>query len=253
MTPHFQHSIHYIKEPHQTMLMYNDEVFSGFPSETFDFLHDLKQNNRRDWFESNRDSFEEYIYAPAKAFIRCFGERARSIYPNLIHDDRGNGSGSLLRLRRDIRFAEDKTPYKTFLDMRFWLSEAERTAGNARLYVHLDGNGVRISGGERYVMPRRELHKLRTAIDQDDSGQLRQILMELESAGFELNADKFKRTPRDFPQDHVNTELLKLKNLSASSPLISPGFAAQPAMLDQLFFYAERLNPLNAWLERALA
>lgn len=45
----------------------------------FRFLEDLEQNNRRDWFEANRERYESEVKEPALAFISAFGPELRAI------------------------------------------------------------------------------------------------------------------------------------------------------------------------------
>ena len=40
-----------------------------FSKELFRFLEDLKKNNSREWFQSNKDRYEEEVKMPLLAFI----------------------------------------------------------------------------------------------------------------------------------------------------------------------------------------
>ena len=40
-----------------------------FSKELFRFLEDLKKNNSREWFQSNKDRYEEEYRGPALAFV----------------------------------------------------------------------------------------------------------------------------------------------------------------------------------------
>ena len=95
-----------------------------------------------------REEYEAHLYRPALLFVSTLGPALRKIYPQIVFDSRTNGSGSMFRLARDTRFSKDKSPYKTNLGFRFWLSEDARRAKRVGLYVHLDKTGVRVYGGD---------------------------------------------------------------------------------------------------------
>jgi uncharacterized protein (TIGR02453 family) len=102
------------------------DFFNGFPSLTFRFLRELECNNHGDWFIARQDVVEDIVLQPARAFVAVVGKRLQTIYPELVYDARTNGAGSMFRLNRDTRFSRDKSPYKTNLGFRFWLSRRER-------------------------------------------------------------------------------------------------------------------------------
>lgn len=223
--------------------------FEGFPAETFRFLAELEQNNERDWFNAKRDTIEQMIVAPAQAFVAAFGERARRIYPELVYDTRMNGAGSMFRMSRDTRFSKDKSPYKTNLGLRFWLTPNERAAKRVRLYVHLDKNGVRVYGGEHCQMEPAALASLREAIASDTTGKLKSLLEQLGKKGFTSTDEKLARVPRGYPPDHPNADLLRLKSLFMLSPTIAPGVAGTSALVRQCAVLARELKLLNDWLD----
>ena len=77
-----------------------------FGPELFVFLRELKDNNDREWFQANKDRYENDLLEPALAFIEDFALRLPDISPHLVADARRQG-GSLFRIYRDTRFAKD--------------------------------------------------------------------------------------------------------------------------------------------------
>src|SRR5712691_13432329 len=107
-----------------------------FSPELFDFLLELRENNTREWFQSNKDRYEEVVRDPFIRFIADFGPRLQQISPQLVADPRPMG-GSLFRIYRDTRFAKDKSPYKTAASAHF--SHLMRKDVHAPgFYVHLE-------------------------------------------------------------------------------------------------------------------
>ena len=70
----------------------------------------LKRNNRREWFNAHRDEYEAHVRA---ADDRRSSSGWRSISASFAPDVVASPKRSLYRIHRDIRFSENKTPYKT--------------------------------------------------------------------------------------------------------------------------------------------
>ena len=118
-----------------------DEIFTSFPEETIKFFLQLEGNNNRDWFTAHKQDYIDYVQQPSLAFIKTMGERLLTISPGMVYDTRTNGSGSLMRIYRDVRFSPDKTPYKNNLGIVFWEGEGKK-AENPGFYFHVAPNGM---------------------------------------------------------------------------------------------------------------
>lgn len=85
--------------------------------ETFRFFRDLGRNNRTVWMQANRERYQECVVQPLR---RLCEELAPAV---LRLDSRFEASGrtgaNLSRINRDIRFAKDKTPYRTAMYVKF--------------------------------------------------------------------------------------------------------------------------------------
>jgi uncharacterized protein (TIGR02453 family) len=119
-------------------------------SETFRFFRDLSRNNRTEWMESNRDRYKQCVVHPLRALCE---ELAPAV---LRLDERFETSGrtgaNLSRINRDIRFAKDKTPYRTGMYVKFSAPfSGEGEAG--QLYVGISAktvtSGFRIYSGSK--------------------------------------------------------------------------------------------------------
>lgn len=233
-------------------IMTDVDVFHGFPNETFSFLGELKRNNNREWFGARRDVVERALIVPAQAFVEAFGKGASVIYRQLVYDTSMNGTGTMFRLSRDTRFSNDKTPYKTNLGFRFWLSEDARRAKRVGLYVHLDQSGVRVGGGAHQLSP-EDLIAFRSDVAADRRASvLRRILADMAKRGYELEAERLARAPRGYLADHPSADLLVYKSLFALSPKIDPSVAQSPRLVGDCLSHAAALRELNAWFSAAL-
>ena len=113
-----------------------------FSKKTIKFLRELKKNNNREWFEKNKDRYEEEVRSPALGYIEAMGQPLYKISPHFIASAKKSG-GSMMRPYRDIRFSSDKTPYKTNVGIQF-----RHAAGKD---VHAPGFYLHIEPGEFFL------------------------------------------------------------------------------------------------------
>ncbi|OLD81081.1 MAG: hypothetical protein AUF67_09535 [Acidobacteria bacterium 13_1_20CM_58_21] len=106
-----------------------------FTRETFQFFKDLGRHNRKEWMDANRDRYQTAIIQP---FRRLLEELT---CPALELDSRFDTSGrtgpNFSRINRDIRFAKDKTLYKTHMYLKFSVpAPGRRETGQLYVRVH---------------------------------------------------------------------------------------------------------------------
>lgn len=122
-----------------------------FTKDTFQFFRDLGRNNRKVWMDENRERYKECIVQPFRRFLEELAPAVLQLNPEF--EVAGRTGANFSRINRDIRFAKDKTPYKTQMYLKFQRpSPADRETG--QLYIGLSTDtvtaGFRIySGGKR--------------------------------------------------------------------------------------------------------
>jgi len=119
--------------------------------ETFQFFRELGRNNRKAWMDENRERYQACVVQP---FRRLLEELSPAVLRlNGDFDVTGRTGANFSRINRDIRFAKDKTPYKTQMYLKFQVpSPGDREGGQLYLGVSADTvtAGFRIySGGKR--------------------------------------------------------------------------------------------------------
>jgi uncharacterized protein (TIGR02453 family) len=121
-----------------------------FSKATFQFFRELGSNNRKAWMDENRERYQSAIVQP---FRRLLEELATPVLKmNGQFDTSGRTGANFSRINRDIRFAKDKTPYKTQMYLKFSApSPGDRE--NGQLYVGLSTEtvtaGFRIYAGAK--------------------------------------------------------------------------------------------------------
>lgn len=122
-----------------------------FNKETFQFFRELGKNNRKVWMDENRDRYQACIVQPFRRLLEDLAPAVLRLNENF--DTSGRTGANFSRINRDIRFAKDKTLYKTQMYLKFQLpSPGDRESG--QLYLGLSTDtvtaGFRIySGGKR--------------------------------------------------------------------------------------------------------
>ncbi len=179
--------------------------------DTMNFLVDLSLNNNREWFDINRQRYEDEVREPAFALIRALEPELHAVSPHFTAIPKKTG-GSLMRVFRDTRFAADKTPYKTNVGIQF-RHEAGKDVHAPGFYLHLSLDGCFVAAG-MWGPDSKALRAIRDAIDQRSEAYLaaRDDAAFREVFSFGSHGDSLKTAPRGFAKDHPLVEDLRLKH-----------------------------------------
>jgi uncharacterized protein (TIGR02453 family) len=223
----------------------------AFETNALRFLSQLKKNNNKPWFEANRADYEGHVREPMRALIEEMNGRFAKFAPEI----RGDSKRSMFRINRDIRFSNDKSPYKTHAACWFNHKSAshkvggEANEGSAGFYFHLEP-GRSFVGGGLWMPPRPSLDKLRDAIAEDHAGFARMVASLKIFGGLDTER-MLKRMPRGYAEDHPAGKWLKYQSFVTGRAVKNTDVTSGklPALLARDF---ERMLPLVRWLNRAL-
>jgi uncharacterized protein (TIGR02453 family) len=210
---------------------------------TLDFLARLRKNNDREWFNKNRDQYED-AKKNFESFIQDVIVKISGFDPILKGLE---ASSCIYRINRDIRFSNDKSPYKAHMGafiVRGGRKNGDRFAG---YYVHIEPGASMIAGGA-YVPPAPWLSAIREKIDQEPEKIIRILKnKEFVECFGELQGESLKKVPRGYPADHPHSELLKHKSfLVVNSPTDKE--VAGTGFFDHVIKVARTMKPLNDFL-----
>ena len=226
--------------------------FAGFRPAAFAFLRSLRRHNDREWFERNRETYEDEVRSPLSALAEEIDVRLATVAPEIV----GDPKRSLFRIHRDVRFSADKSPYKTHVACWFHHVDAGRGVGTqtphggAGFYFHMEADRALLGGGI-WMPPRPTLQRIRQAIDEN-AAPLTKILAAARRRFGEL-ADEhtLKRMPRGYAELHPAAALLRHRSYTLGREL--PSSDLQSARLpDVLARDFQRLAPLVRWINGAL-
>ena len=185
-----------------------------FTPALFEFLDELAMNNRRDWFQANKERYRRDVQDPLVQFVADFEGRLRSISPHMVADPRRSG-GSVFRIYRDVRFSKDKTPYKTNAGIHF-RHEVGREVHGPGLYLHLEPGNV-FAGAGLWIPKAATALRIRQAIVDHPERWEAIVEEEVFASEFDLEGESLKRAPRGFDPNHPHIEYLKLKSFVATA------------------------------------
>lgn len=215
---------------------------SYFTSDVFDFLVRLKRNNRREWFLKNKARYETVIKEPCIRFVSDAAEPLQTISPYLRSDPKS----SLFRIYRDVRFSNDKRPYKTHIGMQFSHGSGGKDVHAPGYYLHLEPGGCFVCGGI-WQADRIPLLKVREAIVSQPEAWKKAV------RGLTLSdEDKLSRPPRGFPGDHPLMEDLKRKSFIALIDLDEKQICGS-RFLSEFTKSTRKMAPLVEFLAKAMA
>ena len=208
-------------------------TFAGIPPEAFRFYAELEENNNRDWWLGHKDTYDSAVKEPLTELLA-------GLEPEF-------GPARLFRPYRDVRFSQDKSPYKTAQGA---FSTRQEGVG---FYLQVSADGLLIGGGYHSHTP-AQLARFRAAADASASGAaLQEIVDAVAGAGFTVEGEKLKTVPRGFARDHPRAELLKHKSLSAGVDVGRPKWVSTPAVQDEVAARWRQLRPLVEWVGRYAA
>jgi uncharacterized protein (TIGR02453 family) len=209
-------------------------TFTGFGEHAIDFYDGLAADNSKAYWDDNVDVYKRDVRAPMEALLAA-------LEPEFAE---GFGSGKVFRPYRDVRFAKDKTPYKT--SQGAYVAVAPATGW----YVEISARGVRTGGG-CWEMSGERLGTFRDAVADDKTGaQLSRITNKLTKAGWEINGEQLKTAPRGYDAEHKRIDLLRHKSLYAGKSYGFEKVIHTAGLLDEVRADWRALRPLIEWLAR---
>lgn len=191
---------------------------------TLAFLRDLANHNDRDWFQANRPRYEA-----ARANVAQFAD---ALLDRLADSDvlsTASGRSSLFRINRDVRFSNDKSPYKINLAGHFVRDGKLRRGG---YYFSLSPTESMVGGGF-YGIERDDLQRVREELAADPR-PLDKITADPDFTRLlgEMRGDQLKTAPRGFPRDHPSLRWLRYKQFYAGHDFTADEVTA-PDFLDR--------------------
>ena len=219
--------------------------------EIINFLKDLQKNNTREWFNENKQRYQQ---AQQKWNDFCMeliyevGKFDPSIAKLTLRD-------CTYRIYRDTRFSNDKSPYKTHFGV--FLCPGGKKSMHAGYYFHLGTggsnnypDGFMIASGNYCYEPRtiKLLHE-DICYGWDE---FRDNVIGKADPRFEVDMEgALKRVPREFPADAPYADWMRLKNFCLNM-YVDKKFVTAPNLAQRLAEIFCTSKPFNDYINRAV-
>ena len=156
-------------------------MFEGFRPETIDFLWGIRLNNRKDWFEANKQAYLEYLYAPMKELGTAVFAPLQEVPGLSLH---------VSRIYRDARYAHG-LPYKDSL----WLSIRHDGDYWAQLpCLYFDLHPEYFGYGFGVIWPRADsMERFRQGLAERPDEFLELAEQIRKDTGFSINGETYRR------------------------------------------------------------
>jgi len=174
-------------------------VFTGFSREMLAFFAAIRFNNNREFFEENRQIYEQAVRNPLMALAETLAPTVLAIDPQL--DARPGRSVS--RIHRDVRFSKDKSPYRDYMWVGF-RQTGESREDTCGFYFDISDTAVHWGCGYYHMQP-EYLKNLRQLI-LDKPTYVQGILDEPAFAGtYQVCGERYVR--QYAPPEHLSEAL----------------------------------------------
>lgn len=221
-----------------------------------EFLRELKMNNNREWFCKNKHRYQE-VQGRFNEFTERLIHGIASFDPTVANL---GVKDCTYRIYRDVRFSEDKSPYKTHLGAV--ICRGGKKSGFAGYYFqiaagtdedenvpHWDCCHMIASG--HYCYDPKALQILREDI-LAGNGDFDDIVKNEADKRFHLDtSDSLKRNPKGFPADAPYSEYLRLKSFCLIS-MPDDDFVQSPSLCDNLTDLFKTTKPFIDYINRAI-
>jgi len=214
--------------------------------ETFHFLRELKSNNNKEWFDLKRTEytrlrieFENFINLLILEISRFDKEAAQT-----------TAKASIFRINRDIRFSNNKLPYKT--NFGAFIANGGKKGINGGYYIHVEPGECFLAGG--IYMPSGPMLKAIRKEVYENIEEFKEILNApafRKHFGGKLEGDKLKSAPAGFPKDYPDLDYLKYKSYIVYKD--EPDSICQkPDFVEEVKSVFRAMVPFNHFLNQAV-
>lgn len=174
------------------------------------FLRALKTHNTKPWFDTHRQEYQE-LRTEFSDVVQQTILLIAKFDPQIKHL---TAKEAMYRINRDIRFSNNKQPYKTNFGAGIGAGKKGQVPG---YHFHIDADGLVMAAGGMYMLDSRQLAAVRDSIVRRP-GRLRAIVQSPQMRrvfGGLHTEDHLTKPPRGFSSDHPDIDLIKLKRYVA--------------------------------------
>lgn len=217
-----------------------------FTKDYLDFFKELAANNNKEWFHANKKRYEASVKDPFNVFVADMVKKTAAVDKRFDVDPKK----AVFRIYRDVRFAKDKTPYKTSMSAAIVPGGRKSAMGVPGMYFELGPEHFRFYSG-LYAPEKDVLYKVREYIIKHSS-QLNTLVADktfVEKFG-ELRGEKNKVLPKEFKEAAAKQPFIFNKQFYFFGEL-KPIAILKDDFGDQIMEFFEASEPMRKFLSKA--
>lgn len=219
---------------------------SYFNSEFIKFFQELSKNNKTEWFNENRKTYEKEVKIPFSVFVEEMIQRIQKHEPEINIKP----SDAIMRINKDIRFSKDKTPYNTHVAANISIF-GKKDKSYPGFYFQLSHDKIVMYGGS-YMLESTSLQTLRNNISENLSEFVDSYNDKYFKEKFgSIQGETLKRVPAEFQETYAKEPLIANKQFYYMAEL-KPDIILQNELPDKLMEYYLAGKKLNDFLKNAL-
>ena len=210
------------------------------------FFNDLSANNTTEWFNENRRIYEKEVKKPFSDFVEEMIKRIRQYEPEV----QIKPSDAIMRINKDIRFSQDKTPYNTHVAANI-SKFGKKDKSYPGFYFQLSPEGIIIYGGA-YMVDNTTLQNIRNYI----ANNLEDFSTAYNDKAFKEKFDTIqgarnKRMPPELQAIAAGKEPLIANKQFYYTASLQPGIITSDELPDKLMEYYLAGKQVNDFLRLA--
>lgn len=141
--------------------MSNVKTMPYFTPDFFQFFGQLSENNNQEWFEENRNVYEENVKRPFKELVQHMIDQIGTYDKDL----RIPVTDAMFRIQKDTRFSRDKTPFN--LHMSANISHGGKKSKECPGFFFRFAPDKIVVGGGTYELEKDNLTRVRHHIEDE--------------------------------------------------------------------------------------
>ena len=162
--------------------------FKGFSEKTLEYLHNVRENDSKVWYEEHREDYIKYVRKPFEDLIDDLAPVVREIDPQIVT----RPAKCLSRIRRDSRYTTDKHLYRDTAWLVFH-RPAEHMLEGPGFFAEIMREGTRYGMGA-FNFPPKSMVSIRSYIAENPDLFFK-AADPITSGGLLVMGEKYKRMP----------------------------------------------------------
>lgn len=212
-----------------------------FTKEFSDFFLELEENNNKEWFHSNKKRYEGYVKIPMQNFVTDVVAELQKFDSNISVEPKK----CIGRINRDIRFSNDKTPYK--IRSFAHITKGDKMDPLPVIAFQMGAKDLGIMSGF-YNPPKERLRSIKEKI-QSNPDKFKKLYSDkdfMETFGT-IQGEAFKRIPPEHKETYAKESLIANKQFYFVKEFSSDVILSDD-LLPLVLNYWKAAKPLNDFL-----